>query len=325
MGIVLISVIFVGASALLLKSAGYFVDGAVGIADVLRIPKVLVGLVLVSLATASPEFAVSVQAAYLGHPEIALGNGVGSVIANSGVALALAAIAGYSIAVEKRILKRSAIFLVCVALLSYGFTFDSLIGRVEGVVLISLLAGYYWYLARRKISSERLAPWKVTTPHSTNAPRSPWSLTRIVGLFIVGAAGVVVSSRLILWSGLRIGEFLRLPEMLMGMTVIAVGTSLPEIGTAIVSARRGHGEIAIGNILGANILNILLVIGTAAVISPIRVEPLAIVFAYPWMLFMIAVMILLMWHRYHITWKKGVILLILYAVYLFQAARWIPG
>ncbi len=151
MSIVAVVIIFAVAFAILWKSAAFIVDGAVGIADIFRIPKIVVGIVLVSLATALPEFSVSVQAAYLGHSEIALGNVVGSVIANVGLALAAAAIIGVSIAVDRHILKNHGIFLVICVFVSYVFVFDAYIGRIEGILLLLLLAGYY-YLVRRETS-----------------------------------------------------------------------------------------------------------------------------------------------------------------------------
>jgi len=317
MGVISAAIIFAGAFAILLKSADFFVDGAVGIADIFRIPKIVVGIVLVSLATSLPEFSVSVQAAYLGHPEIALGNPVGSVIANNGLALALAAIIGVSIAVDRHILKSFGIFLICSAFISYAFAFDAFIGRTEGILLILLLAGYYYYLIRRETSKR--------TQEVRKEGSSDPKLKRIVVFFIIGAVGVIISSRLIIWSGLWIAKILRVPEIIIALTMVAIGTSLPEISTAITSALKGHGEIAIGNILGADVLNILWIIGAAATVNPIRVNPRTIAFAYPWMLLVVVAMVLLMRHRYQLTRKKGILLMGLYVIYFYQLARWIHG
>lgn len=324
-GLILAIATFTGAFAILLKSADYFVSGAVGISDIFRIPKVVVGIVLVGLATSSPELAVSVQAAYLGHPEIALGNGIGSVVANNGLALALAAMVASSIVVDRRILKSFALFLICVAFLSYILALNAFIARIEGLLLLSLLAGYYYYLVRKGGSDRRQRARKTEASDQKEKATSDPKLKRIVFLFIIGAAGVIVSSRLIIWSSLWIAEFFKVPEVILGLTMIAVGTSLPEISTAIVSVRKGHGELAVGNVLGADILNILLIIGAAATVNPIRVNPRTITFAYPWMLFVVVVMVLLMRHRYKLTRIKGVLLLLLYAVYLFQLVKWVQG
>ncbi len=317
MGVIYAAIIFAGAFAILWKSADFFVDGAVGIADTFGIPKIVVGMVLVSLATSLPEFSVSVQAAYLGHSEIALGNVVGSVMANVGLALAVAAIIGVSIAVDRHILKSFGIFLIISAFISYAFVLDAFIGRIEGILLLFLLAGYYYYLVKRETLKRRQEVRKERS--------SDLKLRRILFFFIIGIVGVIISSRLIIWSGLWIAKILGVPEIIIGLTVIAIGTSLPEISTAITSALKGHGEIAIGNILGANILNILWIIGTAATVRPIRVNPRTIAFAYPWMLLVVVTMVLLMWHRHQLTRKKGVLLMGLYGIYFYQMVRWIQG
>ncbi len=315
MSVIVAVLIFAAALAILLKSANFFVDGAVGIANIFGIPKIVVGIVLVSLATTLPEFSVSVQSAYLGHPEIALGNAVGSVMADEGLALSLAAIIGISIAVDKNILKSFGFFLIASAFISYAFAFDAFIGRIEGILLISLLAGYYYYLIRKGMPKSAQQRQKKSFSHP--------KLKRILVFFLIGGAGVIVSSRLVIWSGLSIAKIFGVPEIIIGMTMIAIGTSLPEISTAIVSAVKGHGEIAIGNILGADVLNLLWIIGAAAIVNPIRVNPRTIAFAYPWMLLVVVTMVILMWHRHQLTRKKGILLMALYVVYFSQLLRWI--
>lgn len=309
MSVIAAALIFAGALAILLKSADFFVDGAVGIANIFRIPKIVVGIVLVSLATTLPEFSVSVQSAYLGHPEIALGNAVGSVMADEGLALALAAIIGVSIAVDRNILKSFGIFLIGSAFISYAFAFDAFIGRIEGILLISLLVGYYYYLIRRGMP-------KSAQGHQNKRLSHP-KLRKILVFFIIGAAGVIVSSRLVIWSGLWIAKIFGVPEIIIGLSMIAIGTSLPEITTAITSALKGHGEIAIGNILGADVLNLLWIIGAAATVNPIRVNQRTVAFAYPWMIILVVTMVILMRHRHQLTRKKGILLMALYVIYFY--------
>ena len=313
MSVIVAVLIFAAALAILLKSASFFVDGAVGIANVFGIPKIVIGIVLVSLATTLPEFSVSVQSAYLGHPEIALGNAVGSVMADEGLALSLAAIIGISIAVDRNILKSFGFFLIGSAFISYAFAFDAFIGRIEGILLISLLAGYYYYLIRRGMPKSAQRHQKKSLSHP--------KLKKILVFFIIGAAGVIVSSRLVIWSGLSIAKIFGVPEIIIGLTMIAIGTSLPEISTAITSAVKGHGEIAIGNILGADVLNLLWIIGAAATVNPIRVNPRTIAFAYPWMIILVGTMVILMWHRHQLTRKKGILLVALYVIYFSQLVR----
>jgi cation:H+ antiporter len=307
--------VFISAFIFLLKSADFFVDGAAGLADKLGLPRIFIGIVLMGFLTTSPEFAVSVQAAYLGHPEVALGNAVGSVVADDAFALALAAIIA-GISIDKQVLKRFGVFLIFSALLSYLLALDASVTRVEGLVLASLLVGYYLYLIKTGAQQRKS---HLNTEGYVEARKV--TFRRVLLLFLTGAGGVIVSARLVVWSGLSIAEYFGIPEVVIGLTVIALGTSLPEISTAVVSARKGKGEIAVGNILGADVLNILWIIGVSALVNPIKVDPKTIEFAYPWMLLVVAVMLLLMRHRYELTRWKGLLLLSLYVVYLFQLAK----
>ena len=316
MNITLAFFVFLVAFAILLKSADLFVDGAVGLAHLLHFPKMLVGVVLMGLATTSPELAVSVISAYRGHASVALGNAVGSVIAN-GLALALAAVIASRIAVDRRLLKNVGIFLIAVFAFSFLLAFDAKVTRIEGLILVVLLVLYFAYLAwdghRRRN--------EIPSPVEAEPDVSRLSIGRIVLLFSGGAVGVIVSSHLIVESGLFIAEYFHLPEIVIGLTLIALGTSLPEVSTAIVAARKGHAEVAVGNILGADILNILLIIGASATVHPIQVNPKDIRFAYSWAFLIVMVMLLCMRHRHTLTRKKGVLLLGLYGVYLVQVVH----
>ena len=313
MGIGLSFLVFSGAFALLLKSAGWFVEGAVGLAERFRVSKTAVGVVLVGLATTSAELAVSVQAAWLGHPEIALGNGVGSVVADDGLVLAVGVLLAGSVAVDRRVLRSIGPFLLGGFGLSFLFARDFHISRPEGLVLVLLLVGYYAYIVRAGKKGKFGVP--------LDAAEAPMALGKVLLLFSGGAAGVLVSSYLVIESGLDIAKFLGIPEVVIGLTMIALGTSLPELSTAIAAARKGHAEVSVGNILGADVLNILLIIGSAALVNPITVEPETIRFSYPWAFFVVVTMLVLMRHRYRLTRAKAVLLLSLYGTFIFFSLK----
>ena len=305
--------VFSGAFALLLKSAGWFVEGAVGLAGRFRVSKTEVGVVLVGLATTSAELAVSVQAAWLGHPEIALGNGVGSVVADDGLVLAVGVLIAGSVAVDRRVLRSVGPFLLGGFGLSFVFARDSHISRQEGLVLVLLLVGYYVYVVR----AGRRRKLEVPVVNLD----APMALRKVALLFLGGAVGVLISSYFVIESGLRIARSLGVPEVVIGLTMIALGTSLPELSTAIASARRGHAEVSVGNILGADVLNILLIIGTAALVNPITVEPETIRFSYPWAFLVVATMLVLMRHRYRMNRFKALLLLLLYGSFIFFSLK----
>jgi cation:H+ antiporter len=305
--------------AILFKCADWFVKGASGIAEVLNVPKMIVGIVLVGMATTAPEFFVSVIAAYLGHPEIALGNAVGSVICDDGIAMALAAlIAPAAILINCRTLKAVGLFLLSIDFLAYILAKNGQIGRAEGLVFLLILVVYYIFMIRSHRSNifrtdkdnERLGK---SLPSSLRKSQ----LKKSVLFFIGGIVGVIITSRVIVWSAVNIARFFRISEIIIGLTVIAIGTSLPEISTCITAALKKEGEIAVGNIIGADILNILWIIGMASVVNPIKVEVQVVNFTFPYMILVVATMLIAMRIGCRLGKIKGLILLALYLIYLF--------
>jgi cation:H+ antiporter len=308
------------------KSADIFVDSAVGIAEMLRVPKMIIGIVLVGFATTAPEFAVSVQSAYLGHPEIALGNAVGSVICDDGLAMALAAlVASTPVLIDRKILKSAGIFLLSVYGLTYIMAINGTFARSEGLVLVGILAGYiaFLFVTTKRGANTHASPTRTTNEHGLDTtPVQPGiDLRRQFISFALGLAGVIISSRIIIWSCLHIAEYFRVPEVVIGLTVIAIGTSLPEIGTCSAAARKGQGEIAAGDIIGADILNILWIIGVSSLVNPMHVSRKIIHFMFPWMLVIVSAMLLFMRIRYRMGKPKGIILLSLYAIYMLMTVK----
>lgn len=316
------------AFLVLMKSADLFVDGAVGIAEIFHLPKMLVGVVLVGFATTAPELAVSTIAAGTGKPEIALGNALGSVVVNNGGAMALAAlVATTPVVVEKRLLKSTGILLVSVCVLAYltalfygnpppgaDGKFLGNITRPEGIVLVLLLIWYMCHLYRAHTSI--VPAHEEAVEHVEQDVSTQGALKKHILLFVLGLAGVLVTAHWVVTSAEGIALHLGVSKAMIGLTVIAVGTSLPEIITCVTAARKGHGEIAAGDILGADILNILWIIGVSAVVHPITVESRVINFAFPSALAFVIVMLICMRHRYRMGKVKGLILLAMYVVYL---------
>ncbi len=305
--------------AVLFKCADFFISGAVGIAHVTRIPKMVVGIVLVGLATTAPEFAVSVQAAFLGHTEIALGNAIGSVICDDGLALALAAVFSASaIMVNCRLLRIAAVFLLSIDVMAYLLARNGTVGRLEGIVFVFILCLYYIYIIRKRES--RLVEQKTIPPGEEKADQSPkaaLSMKKPLVLFLIGIAGVVLSSRAVIWSSVNIAQKFAISETIIGLTIIAIGTSLPEISTCITAARRGEGEIAVGNIIGADILNILWIIGVSSIANPITVNLRVINFTFPYMILIVVVMLVSVRIGCRLTKTKGAVLFVLYIIYFF--------
>ncbi len=303
--------------AILAKCADWFVEGALEIARRLHAPPILIGIVIVSIGTTAPELAVSVQAALAGRAEYALGNAVGSVIYDDGIALPLAALlAPAAIVIDKRVLRSSAVFLIAIDILAYTLCFDGTLDRGEGLVLVLGFVGYlyflYWDQKRRRGEVEVL-------PEAGGKGR-----VRIL-LFFVGLAGVLVSSEWIVDSAPVVARHFGVPDVVIALTLIALGTSVPEIATCIVSARKGQGALAAGNILGADILNICWIAGASAIANPLTVGAPVIHFMFPSMLVIVLTMLALMRLGWNLNKWKGLVLLGLCAVYLIMLFVYNPG
>lgn len=311
--------------AVLFKSAGFFVEGASGIARVLNISKMVVGIVIVGMATTAPEFCVSVISAFRGEPEFALGNAVGSVICDDGIALALAAVlAPTVIFVNCRILKIIGVFLLAIDFLAYLLAKNGTIGRLEGAVLVLILGLYYIFILKRQDfrfdegSQENMNSGR-EKEDSSHLKRS--QLKRPAFLFLAGLAGVIITSNVVVWAGKHIAIHFSISKTLMGLIVFAVGTSLPEISTCVTAALKGEGQIAVGNIIGADILNVLWIIGVSSIVNPIEVELKVMNFTFPFMILIVLVMLVAMRIGCRLGKIKGFILFGFYILYIFLTLK----
>ncbi len=306
--------VLLAAFAVLAKCADTFVDSAVALANRLRIPKLVIGIVLVSFATTAPELAVSLTAALKGSPEMALGNAIGSVICDDGLALALAGIfAVGSIKVMPNILRTSGIFLVGICLLTFGFVFrDFTLSFGEGALLITLFACYLAFMVREHKKGVLQGDLETETSE-TYQQMTP---LRMGILFAVSLAGIILASEFVVTSATSIARSLHIPETVIALTLVALGTSIPEVATCVVSARKGHGELAVGNIIGADILNICWVAGASAMANNLTLTHKQVYFMFPAMFAIVLAMLAMLACGHRLTRAKGVALLLMYLAYL---------
>jgi len=303
---------------LLAKGASWLVDGSVGIAERFRVPKLLIGIVLLGFATTAPEFAVSFLAALAGIPEMALGNAVGSVIVDDGVALALVGLLSAApVLVNRRLLLQTGVFLIIIDILAFAFAVtDSTLSRVEGVFLVVCFFVYLGYViwdrCRRPAGIEDVA----RELEGVEANIAGRGLPTLVGLFAMGLVLVIGSSKVVVMSAERIATWAGIPEAVVALTVIAIGTSLPEIATCITAARKGHGALAVGDIIGADILNIAWIAGASAIANPLTVQANVIWFMFPSMLIMVLTMLVGLVVHGRMTRGLGIVLISEYAVYM---------
>lgn len=288
---------------MLMKGADWFVEGSAGIAKKMGIPQLVIGLTIVAMGTSAPEAAVSINASLKGNADIAIGNVVGSNILNILIILGVSAVLA-TMAIQKSTFRYEIPFMifVTVVLIALGMT-GEYVTRVEGVILWIIFIVYLLYLFR-------LA--KQGTDEENTEDRPTWKL--FVSM-VVGGVIVVWGSDVTVDSATAIAQMIGLSERFIGLTIVALGTSLPELVTSVIAARKGNADIAIGNIVGSNIFNILFVIGTASIIAPVMYQPGFLVDG------IIAVLVgVLLWvsvAKTKILRKPwGIVMLLCYAVYL---------
>lgn len=302
-------VLFLLGLILVLKGGNVFVDSSTAITSLLRVPRFIIGGTIVSLATTSPEFIVSATASYMGDSGIALGNALGSVIANIGLIVGVTAILT-PVSVELLSFKRRCLWMLILTLFVFIFAWNSIISRWGGLFLV-LSAIAYLILNIVKANWERQKNYLMT-----EQPEEAISISKSILYFIIGIILVIAGSWLLVNAGIAIATALKIPSILIGLTAVAVGTSLPELITAITSAKKKVADLSISNIIGANILNLSLIVGTAAIIHPLTIDKITRNYAFPWVFIMIIGMMLVFWRTGKITKIAGISLLFLYVIYM---------
>jgi cation:H+ antiporter len=264
------TILFLLLGLVLLVAGGeLLVRGAVQLAQKFRISPLLIGLTLVGFGTSTPELVTSLQAAFSGSPGIAVGNVVGSNIANILLILGISAII-FPIVVARETFKRDGIVLALSTLMCLGAVLYGYLTPVLGAVFVASLAGYIIFAFRQERHSNAAAD--AAAGITTDAPKpSPAGIALDLVFVIGGLALTIFGARFLVSSAIDIARLFSVSETIIGLTIVAVGTSLPELVTSVMAALRKHGDIAFGNIVGSNIYNVLGILGVTAIIKPIPV------------------------------------------------------
>ena len=239
---------------MLVKGSDWFVDGAAGIAAKFRIPQIIIGLTIVAMGTSAPEAAVSITAATAGSADITVGNVVGSNIMNVLVILGLAS-AIIPIAVGKSTLKIDIPFMIAISAIFLLLGWDGTITRVDGLVLIALFAGYIGYMI-----------WEAIHSNEDGDEIKDMPIWKLLLSTVIGMALIIFGADVAVGAATKLAQIFGMSERFIGLTVVALGTSLPELFTSVTAARKGNADIAIGNIVGSNIFNILFVVGLSSMV-----------------------------------------------------------
>ncbi len=259
----LMTVLLFGAGiVLLIWGADLLVRGAAHLAALAGISPLVIGLTVVAMGTSAPELAVSLRAALAGQSDLTLGNVLGSNIANVLLILGFAALAA-PLLVAARVLQREVPTMIGVSLLLWLLAADGTIGRLDGVLLIVLLGAF---LGAAAFTGRHAAAADISVPPPPG--RSRWAVARNLGLIVGGLLLLVAGAQWLVEGAVTFARALGVGELLIGLTVVAVGTSLPELATSVLASLRGEREIAVGNVVGSNILNILGVLGLTALLTP---------------------------------------------------------
>ncbi len=308
---ILVLLVFGGAMVVLGKAADILVEQAASLSEKSGIPKLVVGSTIVSLGTTLPEASVSVMAAIKGNPGLAIGNAIGSILCDSGLILGIALILS-PIPLRSVVLQRSAwlqlgsgFFLLFALLWGAGFDVVSffakgtVFSRSFGFISVALLAIYLFDSIRSGLS----AGPEEDSADQENPDLAFW--LRSISIIFVCAIFVIIASEVLIGCAEILAHRLSIPEAVIAATLVAFGTSLPELVTAISASRKGHGELALGNIIGADILNVLFVAGLAAAVTPggIAVDPPLLRLQLP---AMIAILVLIRWALLHYGKKSDV-------------------
>ena len=311
---ILTIILFIASIAFITKGADWFIESAVSISEKSGIPKVIIGATIVSFATTAPELAVSATAAYLNHPEVATGNAVGSALCNTGFVLG-------SVILIKSInldigtfIRKGAIMLISGIILLIT-TIDGTLSRFDGFVLLLIFIGFLYYNYRLQYSIFRDTGTKMNKETFTG-------LKSDIFFFVIGSSSVIIGSRLLIDTGVKIAQWIGIPEIIIGLTLIALGTSLPEFITAVSSCIKGHQDLSIGNILGANTMDIALVLGISSQIRNLPILEQSINYDFPVMLLIMSMLIIFGLTNKRLDRWEGAVIFGTYAVYITGLFVW---
>lgn len=287
-----------------IKGADWLTSGAVGLAERIGVPQIIIGLTIVAMGTSMPEFFVSLMSAINGTPDLAVGNIVGSNIFNALLIVGCAAIVA-PIAIQRTTVKKDIPVAVFASLLLMGMTLDGHISRIDAAILFGVFIAYIGITLRGAKTEDDTA----------DEEKKPMPVLKAVMLVVVGLAGLVIGSDVFVDNATSIAHTMGISDAVIGLTIVAGGTSLPELATSVVAAKKGNSGIAIGNVLGSNVFNILMILGITGLITPMTISGITVID-----LAMMVISMILLWlfsfTKYRIERWEGVVLTAIFIGYI---------
>lgn len=314
--IILSVALLLAGFVLLVKGADFFVDGSSSIAKFLKIPSIVIGLTIVAFGTSAPEAAVSIIAGINGSNDIAVGNVIGSNMFNLLVVLGVSA-AIKPVAIDGQIIKKDYPFMLMATLALVLFSFlgggtEKSISRIEAFILLALMAIFLYSVITSALRTRK------ENAAALEEDKPKYGIVKSIVFTVGGLAGIIIGGQLVVDNAEKIALRLGMSETLVGLTIVAVGTSLPELVTSIVAAKKGESDIAIGNVVGSNVFNILFVLAVSAAITPMNINEQSLVDL------IILTAVTGLTYVFCVTLKRvnraeGVILVLMYAAYMTYA------
>lgn len=263
MDLLLFSLGLIAGLIFLLKSSDIFVEGAAQTAKYFGMSQFLIGVLIVGFGTSAPEMIVSATAALSNSPELALGNAYGSNIANIALILGVTAIIS-PIMIDKKVLFKEAPKLIIAIIISFALIYDNEISKIDASILLSIFA---IFLLRMILLSKK------DNENNNKETNEKINIKKALVMVILGVTILILSSKLLVWGAVGIAKFFNVSDLVIGLTVVAIGTSLPELASSVAAAKKGNNDLAIGNVIGSNLFNTYVVVGIAGVIAPIHATP----------------------------------------------------
>jgi cation:H+ antiporter len=333
--------VFAVSLVVLVKSVDWMVEYSARVARRFGVSDLVVGLVITSVGTSLPELASSISASLAGSSGLVIGNIVGSNIANIGLVLGVAAVV-QPFATEARMHDRDGFILLASVLLLFALALDNEIGRLDAAAFLVVYGTYVVFAARTDregiehrfrdflkfvFEFEYAAPLARRLARRPREPRTAEpaapaprrALAFEIGVTLASLAALIGSARFVVAEAVWLAELLALPENLIGLSLVAVGTSLPELLVAVAAARKGKAELVVGNVMGSNIANTLLILGIAATLDPLEIAELSVVYTIPIMLFFSLALLWFVRSDWRITRTQGAIAVVAYAAFMVAA------
>lgn len=309
--ILAIAAILVGL-VVLVYSASLFINGSVSTAKIYGVSPLIIGMLIIGFGTSAPELAVSTISAFSGNPEIALGNAYGSNISNIALILGLTALI-YPVRSKSQFIRKEIPILLVITSIAAWQAFDGVISRYDSIILILLFIGFV-FLAIRDMSLNDKIPEEELTDANANISKSRSVLFVFIGLILL-----ILSSRLLVWGAVEVASQFGVSDLVIGLTVVAIGTSLPELASCLIAAYKRQHDMVLGNILGSNIFNALIVVGVAGSIEPMQIGS-NLIYRDIFGMFLVTSMLLVFCFKFRgksqISRIEGLMFLMVYVLYI---------